>query len=128
MNGEDVRRDIQETRRAHSAMASALILGEHYSETITVRFVDRQEHEIRVYALSTADVQAAFEAVGADLKDIGNREKISSNLKLMGEITRRATHNTDICDKLWPLEDSKIAAKALEISGLTESKNSPKVD
>lgn len=126
MSTEERRKEILETRQAHAKLAEILVEGTHYFEPVTVKTIDRKEHAVDVYALCEKDLVGAFEEAGANLKDIGNQEKILSNLKLMGLLAARATKQADLVSFLMPLESAKIAVKALEISGFKGGAKTPK--
>lgn len=126
MSVEERRKEIQEIREAHKRISDILVQGTEYHESIMVRCTDRQEHEVDVYALNGRDLIKAFETAGADLKEIGNPDKLVGNLKLMDKIAELVTHDPEITKCLMPLESSKIALKAFEISGLSNVKGSPK--
>jgi hypothetical protein len=126
MSMEERRREIQEIRDAHERIAQIVVKGTEYHEPVTVKTVDKKEHAIEVYALSEKDLIEAFESSGQDLKDIGNQDKLISNMKLMSEVAARATRQPDIGKILLPLQSAPIALKALEISGLTGGAKSPK--
>ena len=79
-----------------------------------MKTVDMKEHSLEVYALSEKDLVEAFQSSGQDLKDIGDQDKLMSNLKLMGELAARATRNPEIGKILLPLQSAPIAVKALE--------------
>jgi hypothetical protein len=128
MSTEERRREIQEIREAHERIAQIVVKGTEYHEPVTVKTVDKKEHAVEVYALSEKDLIEAFQSAGADLKDIGNQDKLISNLKLMSEVAARATRQPDIGKILLPLQSAPIAVKALEISGLTGGARSPKPD
>jgi hypothetical protein len=126
MSMEERRREIQEIRDAHERIAQIVVKGTEYHEPVTVQTIDRKEHSIEVYALSEKDLIEAFQSAGQDLKEIGNQDKLISNMKLMSEVAARATRQPDIGKILLPLQSAPIALKALEISGLTGGAKSPK--
>lgn len=95
-------------------------LGTEYSETVTVRGIDKQDHAVAVYPLSDQALNEVLTASGAELADIGDRTKVVSNLKLLQLVAVKATHDPDICSYLMPLQSLPIALKAFELSGLTE--------
>ena len=95
-------------------------LGTEYSETVTVLGTDKKEHAVKVYPLSDQALKDVLTEAGAELADIGNREKVVSNLKLLQLVASRATHDQHICSYLMPLQSLPIALKAFELSGLTE--------
>lgn len=103
-----------------------MVQGTEYHEPVTVKTVDKKEHSVEVYALSEKDLVEAFDAAGQDLKDIGNQDKLISNMKLMGDLAARATRQPEIGKILLPLQSAPIALKALEISGMTGGAKSPK--
>ena len=123
---EERRREIQEIREAHKRLADIIVAGTEYHEPVTVKTVDKKEHSVEVYALSEKDLIEAFQASGQDLKDIGNQDRLISNMKLMNEIAARATRQPEIGKILLPMQSAPIAMKALEISGLTGGAKSPK--
>ena len=128
MSIEERRKEIQEIREAHKRLADIIVAGTEYHEPVTVKTVDRKEHSVEVYALSEKDLIEAFQAAGQDLKEIGNPDKLMSNLKLMGELAARATRQPDIGKILLPLQSAPIALKAFELSGLTGGPKTPKPD
>ena len=75
---------------------------------------------MKVYPLSDQALKDVLTEAGAELADIGNREKVVSNLKLLQLVASRATHDKDICSYLMPLQSLPVALKAFELSGLTE--------
>lgn len=101
------------------SVAQIVVQGTEYHEPVTVKTVDMKEHSVEVYALSEKDLIESFQSSGQDLKDIGNPDKLMSNLKLMSELAARATRQPDIGKILLPLQSAPIAVKALELSGLT---------
>jgi hypothetical protein len=123
---EERRREIQEIREVHKRLADIIVAGTEYHEPVTVKTVDKKEHSVEVYALSEKDLIDAFQASGQDLKDIGNQDRLISNMKLMNEIAARATRQPEIGKILLPMQSAPIAMKALEISGLTGGAKSPK--
>jgi hypothetical protein len=123
---EERRREIQEIREAHARIAQIVVQGTEYHEPVAVKTVDKKEHSVEVYALSEKDLIEAFQSSGQDLKDIGNPDKLMSNLKLMSELAARATRQPEIGKILLPLQSAPIAVKALELSGLTGGAKSPK--
>ena len=125
---EERRKEIQEIREAHERIAQIVVKGAEYHESVTVKTVDMKDHALEVYALSEKDLIEAFQSSGQDLKDIGDQDKLMSNLKLMGELAARATRIPEIGKILLPLQSAPIAVKALELSGLTTGAKSPKPD
>jgi hypothetical protein len=133
MSEEETRRErALETRREHARLAKIVTEGVGYFESITVKFKGQDtpsvERQVNIFALSSADLQAAFNAAGPEVTPTSDLKTISvaANMRFAQMITARATRMPDINDKLWPNEEQKIMAKALEISGLTTSPGSPK--
>jgi hypothetical protein len=115
------RQDLLDTRAEHKRLSEMIPAGTEYSELVTVQGTDKKEHAVKVYPLSDQALNEVLTASGAELKDIGNREKIVSNLKLLQLVAVKATKDPEICKVLMPLQSLPIALKAFEISGLTES-------
>jgi hypothetical protein len=126
MSTEERRREIQEIREAHDRISQIVVQGTEYHEPVTIKTIDKKEHSVEVYALSEKDLIEALQSAGQDLKDIGNQDKLISNLKLMSEVAARATRQPEIGKILLPLQSAPIALKALEISGLTGGAKNPK--
>jgi hypothetical protein len=126
MSTEERRREIQEIRAAHARTARIVVEGTEYHEPVAVKTTDKREHTIEVYALCEKELIEAFESAGADLKDVGNPDKLISNMKLMSELAARATRRPDIGHDLLPLQSAPIALKALELSELAGGAKSPK--
>jgi hypothetical protein len=117
---EKRREEILMTRAEHKRLSEMIPAGTEYSEVVTVQGTDKKEHAVKVYPLSDQALNEVLMASGAELKDIGNREKIVSNLKLLQLVAVKATKDPDICTVLMPLQSLPIALKAFELSGLTE--------
>ena len=121
MSEEERRRqEILATRTEHQRLGEMIAQGTEYWENVTVQGIDRKEHTVKVYPLSDQALQEVLTQAGAELADIGKREKVVSNLKLLQLVASRATHDKDICSHLTPLQSLPIALKAFELSGLTE--------
>jgi hypothetical protein len=115
------RQEILTTRAEHKRLSEMIPLGTEYSESVTVRGIDNKDHAVMVYPLSDKALNEVLTASGAELADIGKREKIVSNLKLLQLVAVKATKDPNICEFLMPLQSLPIALKAFELSGLTES-------
>lgn len=126
MSSEERRRTAKEMGDAHKRLADIVVAGTEYHEPVTIKTVDNKEHSVEVYALSELDLIEAFEAAGQDLRDIGNKDKLVSNMKLMDDVAARATKQPNIGKILLPLQSAPIAMKALELSGMTEGEKTPK--
>ncbi len=121
MSEEERRREqLLETRVEHKRLSEMITLGTEYSETVTVQGTDKKEHAVKVYPLSDEALKDVLLEAGAELADIGNRQKVTSNLKLLQLVAVKATKDPDICKVLMPLQSLPIALKAFELSGLTE--------
>jgi hypothetical protein len=114
------RQEILTTRVEHKRLSEMIPAGTEYSEIVTVQGTDKKEHSVIVYPLSDQALNEVLTASGAELADIGNREKVVSNLKLLQLVAVKATKDPDICKVLMPLQSLPIALKAFELSGLTE--------
>ncbi len=121
MNTEERRKEIQQIRAEHRDLAQQLTLGTEYSVTFTVWGKDRQQHEVRVFALSDGEFLSAAKEAGANLSDLQNSEKILANMELLTLLAAKSTRIADIRDQLMQGETYKIAQKALEISQAPKS-------
>ena len=121
MSEEERRRqEILTTRAEHKRLSEMIPAGTEYSELVTVVGVDKRQHAVKVYPLSDKALNEVLTASGAELADIGKREKVVSNLKLLQLVAVKATKDPNICEFLMPLQSLPIALKAFELSGLTE--------
>jgi len=114
------RQEILTTRAEHKRLSEMIPAGTEYSELVTVVGVDKRQHAVKVYPLSDKALNEVLTASGAELADIGKREKVVSNLKLLQLVAVKATKDPNICEFLMPLQSLPIALKAFELSGLTE--------
>jgi len=114
------RQEILATRAEHKRLSEMIPLGTEYSELVTVQGIDKKDHAVKVYPLSDQALNEVLTTSGADLADIGKREKVVSNLKLLQLVAVKATKDPHICEFLMPLQSLPIALKAFELSGLTE--------
>jgi hypothetical protein len=134
MSEEERRKKVLETRQQHARLAKIVTGGTGYFESVTVRFKGEDqpfiEKQVNVYALSSADLEAAFNAAGpevtpnSDLKNIS----IAANMRFAQCIAARSTRQSDINERLYPNEEQKIMNKAFEISGLVAEPGTPKAD
>ena len=121
MSEEESRR--QETlavRAEHKRLSEMIAFGTGYWEPVTVRGVDKKDHEVKVYPLSDEALKDVLVEAGAEFADIGDQKKVVSNLKHLQLVAVKATRDPDICKYLMPLQSLPIALKAFELSGLTE--------
>jgi hypothetical protein len=54
-----------------------------------------------------------------DLKDIGNRDKLATNMQFLQKGAGLVTGVPDIAKSLMPMESLKLILKSFELSGLT---------
>lgn len=121
MSEEERRRqEVLETRAEHKRLSEMIPAGTEYSEIVTVQGIDKKDHTVKIYPLSDQALKDVLMEAGAELADIGDREKVVSNLKLLQLVAAKATKDPDICKFLMPLQSLPIALKAFELSGLTE--------
>jgi hypothetical protein len=72
--------------------------------------------------LSEEEFRTILEQHNVDLKDIGDREKMTENMKFIEGIARLATGQDDITTLVLANGCSEIMLKCFEISGLSASK------
>jgi hypothetical protein len=117
---EKRRQEILTIREEHKRLGDMIEQGTAYFEIVTVKGIDKKDHDVRVYPLSDQALKDVLTQTGAELTDIGNRDKLLSNLKLLQLVAAKATRDPNICNVLMPLQSLPIALKAFELSGLTE--------
>ena len=119
---EKEKQEILARRADNQRIAIRIEQGTRYHETVKVYGTDRQEHDVEVYALSDDQFREAFEAAGVDPRDIGNRDKLTQNLKFVAAVAKLATGDPTITANVLPNEPAKIMLKAFEVSKLTPAK------
>ena len=121
------------------AIAERIELGTAYHESVTVRWTDRQEHVVEVYALSTRQFRDAVKKSGLTSNQLDKLSKLAQKLSdqtkakktledvdldrfdklqdFLAEVAAAAVKDPpDILAMLAPGEDLKIGAKVLEIT------------
>jgi hypothetical protein len=117
---------MSEKRSANQKLSEILTEDMVYHESIKVRTTDGQEHEVEVYMLSEEDFHNALETSNVDPAELGNRDKLLTNMKFMREIAKAATRDERIAAFLLPNEAVKVMTKSFEISGLTAASTPPR--
>jgi len=125
--------------RENRKIAEKIELGTAYHESMTVRWTDRQEHVVEVYALSTRQFREAVKKSGLTSNQLEKLSKLAQKLSeqtkakkqlddvdldrfdklqdFLAEVAALAVKEpADILSLLAPSEDLKIGAKALEIT------------
>jgi hypothetical protein len=125
--------------RENRAIAEKIELGTAYHESMTVRWTDRQDHVVEVYALSTRQFRDAVKKSGLTSNQLEKLSRLAQKLSeqtkakkqlddvdldrfdklqdFLAEIAAAAVKDPpDILAMLAPSEDLKIGAKALEIT------------
>ena len=119
---EEKKRQIMERRTANRKLSEIIQQGTRYHESLKMRLIDGQEHNVEVYPLSEDEFRNLLEAHGVQLTDLGNREKLTENMKFIEELARLATGQENIADLVLANGCSEIMLKCFEISGLSPSK------
>ena len=126
MSQEENRREvILEARAANKKLAELITKGTRYHEPVEVQGIDNEQHKFEVSPISDADLAELLTSTNVDLKDIGNRDKIASNMQFLQKGAGLCTGVPDVAKALMPMESLKLIMKSFELSGLT---GSPKVD
>lgn len=125
--------------RENRVIAEKIELGTAYHESVTVRWTDRQEHVVEVYALSTRQFREAVKKSGLTSNQLDKLSKLAQKLSeetkakkqledvdldrfdklqdFLAEVAALAVKDPpDVLAMLAPGEDLKIGAKALEIT------------
>ena len=117
--GEESRRRILKAREENKRIAQLIMEGTSHYEMVEVRGLDRQTHKFAVYPLSDGNLAELLNSTGVDLEDIGNKNKLSSNMQFLQKGAALVTGVDDVGKVLMPLESLKLILKAFELSGLT---------
>jgi hypothetical protein len=126
MSQEENRREaILEARAANKKLAELITKGTKYHEPVEVRGIDNEHHKFEVSPISDADLAELLTSTNVDLKDIGNRDKLASNMQFLQKGAGLCTGVPDVAKALMPMESLKLIMKSFELSGLT---GSPKAD
>ena len=110
---------MSEKKDANRKLSEILTEDMKCHEPVKVRAIDGLEYEIEVYALSDDDFQNILETSNANPAELGNRDKLLTNMKFMREIAKAATRDERIASFLLPNEAMKVMMKTFELSGLT---------
>ena len=122
---ENRREAILEARAHNKKLAELITQGTKYHEPVEVKGIDNQQHKFEVSPISDADLAELLTSTNVDLKDIGNRDKLASNMQFLQKGAGLCTGVPDVAKALMPMESLKLIMKSFELSGLT---GSPKVD
>jgi hypothetical protein len=116
---EKRREEILQARQDFQRLSEMIRAGTEFSETVRVFGIDKQEHDIRVYAVSGKQFREALRSSKVPAVDIGNKEKLLENLDFMASLASAAARDPNLDDVLLPNEAAKIAIKAFELIGYT---------
>ncbi|MGD0175801.1 MAG: hypothetical protein ABSC50_03130 [Candidatus Bathyarchaeia archaeon] len=119
MSQETKREAILEARAQNKKLAELITKGTSYHEPVEVRGVDNDLHKFEVSPMSDADLAELLQTTNVDLKDIGNRDKMVSNMQFLQKGAAIVTGVPDVAKALMPLESLKLILKSFELSGLT---------
>jgi hypothetical protein len=119
MSQEEKREVILKVREENKKLAQLITQGTRYHEPVEVRGVDNQLHKFEVSPLSDADLAELLMSSNVDLKDIGNRDKLASNMQFLQKGAGLVTGVPDVAGALMPLESLKLILRSFELSGLT---------
>jgi hypothetical protein len=120
---EQQKKEILERRVENRKLSEIIQQGTRYHESVSVKGIDGEMHEVEVYALSENEFRELFEGAGADPRDIGNRDKLVQNMKFLESVAAKATRDEKICTVLMPNQSAEIMMKAFNISGLTATES-----
>jgi hypothetical protein len=119
LSTENKREAILAVREANRKLAEFIQQGTRYHEPVEVKGVDNEMHQFEVSPLSDADLSDLLQTTNVDLKDIGNQDKMASNLQFLQKGAAIVTGVPDVAKALMPLESLKLILKSFELSGLT---------
>ena len=125
--------------KENRVIAEKIELGTAYHESVTVRWTDRQQHVVEVYALNTRQFREAIKNSGLTSNQLDKLSKLAQQLAeqaktkniladvdldrfdklqdFLAEVAALAVKDPpDILAMLAPGEDLKVGAKALEIT------------
>lgn len=119
---EAKKKEILERRTANRKLSEVIQQGTRYHEPLKMRLIDGQEHDVEVYPLSGDDFRNLLEAHGVELTDLGNKDKLTENMKFVEELARLATGEENIAGLVLGNGCTDIMLKCFEISGLSPSK------
>lgn len=124
---EQQKKAIMERRTANQKLSQLIQQGTRYHEALKMKLIDGQEHDVQVYALSENEFRTLLEEFGVELKDFGNKEKMTENMKMVEQLAQVATGQEDIANLVLANGCMEIMMKCFEISGLSAAK-APKVE
>lgn len=113
------REAILAAREANKKLAELIQQGTNYHEAVEVRGIDNELHKFEVSPMSDADLSELLQSTNVDLKDIGNRDKMVSNMQFLQKGAAIVTGTPDVAKALMPMESLKLILKSFELSGLT---------
>lgn len=116
---QEKREAILEARAQNKKLAELIVHGTRYHEPVQVRGIDNQHHHFEVSPISDADLAELLQSTNVDLKDIGNRDKLASNMQFLQKAAGLCTGVPDVAKALMPMESLKLILKSFELSGLT---------
>lgn len=119
MSQETKREAILEARAQNKKLAELIAKGTKYHEPVEVKGIDNELHNFEVGPMSDADLADLLQSSNVDLKDIGNRDKMASNMLFLQKGAAIATGTPDVAKVLMPMESLKLILKSFELSGLT---------
>jgi len=116
---QERREAILEARAQNKKIADLIAQGTKYHEPVEVRGIDNELHKFEVSPISDADLANLLQSTNVDLKEIGNREKMASNMQFLQKGAGIVTGVPDLAKALMPMESLKLILKSFELSGLT---------
>lgn len=119
MSQENKREAILEARAQNKKLAELIMKGTKYHESVEVKGIDNELHQFEVSPMSDADLADLLQSTNVDLKDIGNRDKMASNMQFLQKGAGIVTGVPDVAKALMPMESMKLILKSFELSGLT---------
>jgi hypothetical protein len=123
MSQEDKRAALN---AANKKLVDLIVQGTNYHEPVEVRGIDNELHKFEVYPMSDANLAELLQTTNVDLKDVGNRDKLASNMLFLQNAAGYATGVPAVAGALMPMESLKLILKSFELSGLTGGAGSPK--
>ena len=116
---QEKREAILEARAQNKKLAELITKGTKFHEPVEVKGIDNELHMFEVSPMSDADLAELLQSTNVDLKDIGNRDKMASNMQFLQKGAGLVTGVPDVAKALMPLESMKLILKSFELSGLT---------
>ena len=116
---QEKREAILAAREANKKLAELITKGTSYHEPVEVKGIDNELHKFEVSPMSDADLAELLQTTNVDLKDIGNKDKMASNMQFLQKGAAIVTGAPDVAKALMPMESLKLILKSFELSGLT---------